>query len=175
MKLFKKILDCLFAIELLIYSVEKILFLNSNSALFLWELSTECLRSLSPRIKFTLTENLRPIDSVQYVKGKGKGKGKGNNSIWNETFGITRELLFVSTLIHPQRRWTQTKPLRKSIHFTESHIWIWLYATQEEDPLVLVGHISFTFVFSQMILRPFVGDRNSHWKHRWKHEKREWS
>ena len=30
--MFKKILDCLFAIELLVYFVEKILFLNSNSA-----------------------------------------------------------------------------------------------------------------------------------------------
>jgi len=53
----------------------------------------ECLCSY-PCIKSTLTENMRPFDSFSIRQGQG------NDSIWYETFGITRPLLVVSTLVH---------------------------------------------------------------------------
>ncbi len=66
----------------------------------LWASSTECLRSLSPRIKLTLTENIRLLTHFNNHNHHTAAwvpirQGQGNNSIWHHKCAY-----FVSTLVH---------------------------------------------------------------------------
>ncbi len=81
--MFKKVVDCLFARIANIFRW-KILYFYKITKTSLSIINKECLRSY-PCIKLTLTENMRPFDSFQYVKATREQDDHFVWDIWNHT------------------------------------------------------------------------------------------
>jgi hypothetical protein len=114
--------------------------------------------------KLTLTENIRPFDSIQKSLSPTPlplGCRSFTFRVSDEDIEIEALQRVVNTLKkNPNNDLTQTTTLQclTSMDFISCHIW-------EEDPLVLVGHnYHYLSFFFQVFWWPFVHG-NRHWKH----------